>query len=194
MPRSRVGGFGCAVRTGKPRWACIESAETTSPPSRSATASAAAVLPEAVGPKIATTLGADSGGAGLPANLCVLRKERVWRQRTVLFGVRRPVLLEPCDRARDAGLGRHAGLVIEELPRLRRIGDVMGHFADLSKARQLLDYEPSVPLEDGISRAVAWFKEHRAAHPEEDGPLPPDALFPQDAEIGWKPSSARVGS
>src|SRR5438477_266105 len=43
-------------------------------------------------------------------------------------------------------------------------------------------------------RAVAWFKEHRAAHPEEDGPLPPDALFPQDAEIGWKPSSARVGS
>ena len=33
-----------------------------------------------------------------------------------------------------------------------------------------------------------------AAHPDEDGPLPQDALFPQDAEIGWKPSSARVGS
>jgi UDP-glucose 4-epimerase len=74
------------------------------------------------------------------------------------------------------------------------LGEVTHYIADLSKARQLLDYEPKVPLEDGIARAVAWFKEHRAAHPEEDAPLPPDALFPQDAEIGWKPSSARVGS
>ena len=74
------------------------------------------------------------------------------------------------------------------------LGEVTHYVADLSKARQLLGYEPRVPLEDGISRAVTWFREHRAAHPEEDGPLPPDALFPQDAEIGWKTSSARVGS
>jgi len=74
------------------------------------------------------------------------------------------------------------------------LGEVTHYVADLSKARQLLDYEPKVPLEDGIRRAVTWFKEHRAAHPEEDSPLPPDALFPQDAEIGWKPSSAGVGS
>ena len=44
----------------------------------------------------------------------------------------------------------------------------------------------TVSLEDGIPRAVEWFKEHRAAHPEEEGPLPPDTLFPQDAELGWK--------
>jgi UDP-glucose 4-epimerase len=74
------------------------------------------------------------------------------------------------------------------------LGEVTHYVADLSKARQLLGYEPKVQLEDGIPRAVAWFKEHRAVHPEEDGPLPSDALFPQDAEIGWKPSSARVGS
>jgi nucleoside-diphosphate-sugar epimerase len=66
------------------------------------------------------------------------------------------------------------------------LGEVTHYVADLTKARELLGYEPSVPLEEGISRAVAWFKEHRAAHPEEDGPLPEDALFPQDADIGWK--------
>jgi UDP-glucose 4-epimerase len=66
------------------------------------------------------------------------------------------------------------------------LGEVTHYIADLTKARELLGYEPAVPLEDGLGRAVAWFKEHRAAHPEEDGPLPEDVLFPQDAEIGWK--------
>ena len=44
-------------------------------------------------------------------------------------------------------------------------------------------------LEEGIGRAVAWFREHRTNHPEEDTALPADALFPQDAELGWKPGS-----
>jgi nucleoside-diphosphate-sugar epimerase len=70
------------------------------------------------------------------------------------------------------------------------LGEVTHYVADLTKARQLLGYEPRVPLEEGIPRAVAWFREHRADHPEDDGPLPADALFPQDAEIGWKPSSS----
>jgi UDP-glucose 4-epimerase len=69
------------------------------------------------------------------------------------------------------------------------LGEVTHYVADLTKARELLGYEPSVPLEDGIARSVAWFKEHRAAHPEEDAPLPADALFPQDAELGWKSGS-----
>ena len=50
---SRVGRVGWFVRIGRPRYTCIASAETTSVPSRSATASATAVLPDAVGPKIA---------------------------------------------------------------------------------------------------------------------------------------------
>ena len=67
------------------------------------------------------------------------------------------------------------------------LGEVTHYVADLSKARELLDYEPEVPLEDGIARAVAWFREHRAAHPEEETALPADVLFPQDAQLGWKP-------
>ncbi len=69
------------------------------------------------------------------------------------------------------------------------LGEVTHYVADLTRARELLGYEPNVSLEDGIPRAVAWFRSRRTAHPDEDMPLPADALFPQDAEIGWKPGS-----
>lgn len=52
-------------------------------------------------------------------------------------------------------------------------------------ARSLLGWAPRVPLDEGIPRAVAWFREHRTAHPEEDRPV-----TPTDAEIGWKAYAA----
>jgi UDP-glucose 4-epimerase len=48
------------------------------------------------------------------------------------------------------------------------LGEVTHYVADVQKARDLLGYEPQVPLEDGLRRSVEWFKEWRAAHPEED--------------------------
>jgi UDP-glucose 4-epimerase len=51
------------------------------------------------------------------------------------------------------------------------LGEVTHYVADLSKARSLLGYDPQVPLDEGIGRAVAWFLEHREAHPEEDRPV-----------------------
>src|SRR5262249_24831579 len=69
------------------------------------------------------------------------------------------------------------------------LGEVTHYVADLSKARELLGYEPGLSLEDGVPRSVSWFREHRAAHPEEETALPSDALFPQDADPGWKPGS-----
>jgi UDP-glucuronate 4-epimerase len=55
------------------------------------------------------------------------------------------------------------------------LGEVTHYVADTSKARQLLGYEPAVPLEEGISRAVQWFREHRALHPERDD----DSFIPE---------------
>jgi len=69
------------------------------------------------------------------------------------------------------------------------LGEVTHYVADLTRARQLLGYDPRTPLEEGVPRAVAWFCEQRAAHPEEEGPLPVDVLFPQDAESAWKSGS-----
>ena len=48
------------------------------------------------------------------------------------------------------------------------LGEVTHYVADLSKARSLLGYDPKVPLDEGIARAVAWFREHRDAHPQEN--------------------------
>jgi UDP-glucuronate 4-epimerase len=40
-------------------------------------------------------------------------------------------------------------------------GDVPQTFADVSKARRLLGYNPQTPIEEGISRFVRWFREER---------------------------------
>lgn len=37
-----------------------------------------------------------------------------------------------------------------------QLGEVTHYVADITKARELLNYEPKVPLEEGISRTVAW--------------------------------------
>jgi nucleoside-diphosphate-sugar epimerase len=51
------------------------------------------------------------------------------------------------------------------------VGEVTHYVADVRKARELLGWEPDTPLADGIPKAVTWFKEWRAAHPEEDRPF-----------------------
>jgi UDP-glucose 4-epimerase len=72
------------------------------------------------------------------------------------------------------------------------LGEVTHYVADLSKARDLLGYDPRVPLEEGISRAVSWFRAHRDAHPEEDVPVAADHEGTlRDAGVVWKSARAR---
>jgi nucleoside-diphosphate-sugar epimerase len=51
------------------------------------------------------------------------------------------------------------------------MGEVTRYVADVSKARNLLQWSPETPLDEGIPKAVAWFREWRASHPEEDRPF-----------------------
>ena len=51
------------------------------------------------------------------------------------------------------------------------LGEVTHYVADVTKARELLDWSPSTPLADGIPQSVAWFREWRAAHPDEERPF-----------------------
>ncbi len=55
----------------------------------------------------------------------------------------------------EAATGCHAS--IERLP--RQSGDVERTFAHIERARELLGYSPSVPIEDGIPRFVDWYRE-----------------------------------
>jgi UDP-glucose 4-epimerase len=68
------------------------------------------------------------------------------------------------------------------------LGEVTHYVADVSKARELLGYEPGVSLGEGIARSVAWFREHRAAHPEEDVPVAADHEGALGDRSAWKAS------
>jgi UDP-glucuronate 4-epimerase len=49
--------------------------------------------------------------------------------------------------------------IIEQLP--EQPGDVPKTFADISKAKQLLDYEPKIKLTEGLEKFYAWFLQHK---------------------------------
>jgi UDP-glucuronate 4-epimerase len=66
------------------------------------------------------------------------------------------------------------------------LGEVTHYVADLSKARALLGYAPDVSLDEGIARAVTWFREHRAVHPEDDVPVRADHEGTLGAGQAWK--------
>ena len=50
------------------------------------------------------------------------------------------------------------GASVEPAYANERAGDVRDSQADISKARRLLGYEPSVTLEQGLEKTVAWFR------------------------------------
>jgi UDP-glucose 4-epimerase len=57
-------------------------------------------------------------------------------------------------------LVRFIGEALDVTPRVRvepsRPGEISRYVADISKARRLLDYEPTTFLEEGVRRAIAW--------------------------------------
>jgi len=52
---------------------------------------------------------------------------------------------------------------IEQLP--PQPGDVERTYADISKARELLEYEPDTPIEEGLQKFADWVKDYYADRP-----------------------------
>jgi len=65
------------------------------------------------------------------------------------------------------------------------LGEVTHYVADVRKARELLGWQPQTPLDVGIPHAVAWFKEWRVQHPEENRPFV-RAQAADEVEHGFK--------
>jgi nucleoside-diphosphate-sugar epimerase len=63
-----------------------------------------------------------------------------------------------------ATLGRLLDTDIEPEYAPHRPGDVPESLADVSLARELIGYEPSVAFDEGLQRTIAWIVEQRAAH------------------------------
>jgi nucleoside-diphosphate-sugar epimerase len=69
-------------------------------------------------------------------------------------------------------LVRVAELIGSRLKRVPRItlappllGEVTHYVANISKAQELLGYQPRTPLDEGIARTIAWTQEWVATHP-----------------------------
>lgn len=74
------------------------------------------------------------------------------------LGESRTVELKELISLLEKELGRQA--VIDLRP--MQPGDVPQTFADISKARRLLDYNPRTQIEEGIKRFVQWFADHQS--------------------------------
>lgn len=68
--------------------------------------------------------------------------------------------------SRTTSVSRLIGLISDALgmaPRIERLplqpGDVERTFADVTRARELLGYRPTTPIEDGIPRFVEWLRQ-----------------------------------
>src|ERR671921_724654 len=70
------------------------------------------------------------------------------------LGESRTVELRELIELLEKELGREAAIDRKPL----QPGDVPQTFADISKARRLLGYDPKTPIEEGIRRFVEWFK------------------------------------
>jgi nucleoside-diphosphate-sugar epimerase len=53
---------------------------------------------------------------------------------------------------------------VEAEYRETRVGDVRHSLADITRARELLGYEPQIGLEDGLRKTIEWWKQSRYAN------------------------------
>jgi UDP-glucuronate 4-epimerase len=73
------------------------------------------------------------------------------------LGNHRPVELRHFVAVLEQALGRRAEIRLAPLPP----GDVVRTCADIAASRRDLGFEPSTPIEDGLPRFVAWYREYR---------------------------------
>jgi UDP-glucuronate 4-epimerase len=71
----------------------------------------------------------------------------------VNLGRGEPVLVSDFMAALEACAGRRASTVDTPTPK----ADVEATFANIEKARRLLDYQPSVSVPDGVRATYDWF-------------------------------------
>jgi len=62
-------------------------------------------------------------------------------------------------------MNKIVGTNIQAIYKEVRAGDVRDSQADITKARQLLGYTPTVDLEDGLQHTIEWCRAEAAAAP-----------------------------
>ncbi|MCD6417096.1 MAG: GDP-mannose 4,6-dehydratase [Planctomycetes bacterium] len=80
--------------------------------------------------------------------------ERPFEFEIINLGSAAPVGLRDLIGLLEEAMGRQAA--IERVP--EQPGDVPVTYADISRARRLLDYSPSFPIRQGLAKFVEWFR------------------------------------
>jgi UDP-glucuronate 4-epimerase len=93
------------------------------------------------------------------------------------LGSGRPVALLQIVAALEQSLGVQAQIEY----RAEQPGDVRQTYADISKARRMLRYEPETSLESGISQFVEWFESKRPSAGN-SGPVAAAPLYMESSE------------
>jgi nucleoside-diphosphate-sugar epimerase len=75
---------------------------------------------------------------------------------TINLGSDRPLVLRDVIGFIETGVGQKA--VIEYQP--RHPADVSATWANITKAKELLDWRPEVFFEDGLANSISWFQEN----------------------------------
>ncbi len=92
----------------------------------------------------------------IEANLkaCLAGKEAAGQAYNIAYGGREYLL--------DIyhGLTKALGVNVEPIFGSERAGDIKHSNADISKAKELLDYDPDWNFEQGIKAAIEWYKEN----------------------------------
>ncbi|MGB5048814.1 MAG: NAD-dependent epimerase/dehydratase family protein [Caldilineaceae bacterium] len=92
------------------------------------------------------------------ANLLALEKDEA-NYQVFNVGTGRPFTI--CDIAR--ALAEHLGVKTEaDITHKFRAGDIRHCYADISKARRLLGYEPKVSFAEGVAELVEWVRHQKA--------------------------------
>lgn len=72
------------------------------------------------------------------------------------LGNNNPITLKGFIEIIEKHAGKKAIIVKKPIPQ----GDVHTTYADISKAKNLLNYAPEVSIEEGLKRLVDWYKTH----------------------------------
>lgn len=72
------------------------------------------------------------------------------------LGESEPVSLRRLVELIERETGKKANLEKHPVP----AGDMLATYADIDKSRQVLGYNPTIPIEDGIARFVGWYRKN----------------------------------
>lgn len=96
------------------------------------------------------------------ANISAMNPSRKFLGDVFNIAHGQPVALNTVRMLIEKMTGRKLNL--EQLP--ARLGDVKHTHADITKARQLLDYQPDISFEEGLARTIKWFESRTTLPPE----------------------------